>query len=132
MMEILTKTSVALQKASRRNKVTATIGKEDFYISSQAMEDLKLVIGMKLVFVVDMGRLYFYVARIDYAEGFILRIGSRLNVGMGKVSGRLLCKVLRERFPQLKLKNNACHPVRLSNTQINEFVTFEVLVDKKP
>jgi hypothetical protein len=51
---------------------------------------------------------------------------------MGKVSGRLLCRVLRDKIPVLKMKNNGCHPLRLSNTQINACVTFEVMVDKKP
>ena len=130
-MEVLTRKSVDIKKANKRNKITATVGKDSFFISSMAMTHFKLAFGMKLIFVVDSGRLYFYIANQNESEGFVLRIGSKANVAMGKVSGTMLCKVLREKFPTLKIKNNACHPLRLSTTQINCCVTFEVLVDKK-
>jgi hypothetical protein len=131
-MEILTKDAKALQKVSKRNAVQVSICKDTIYISSQAVEDFKFEFGIKIVFVVDMGRLYFFIAKDGQAGGFKLGIASNYGVKAGKICSRLLCKVLHERFPLLLKNGNRTHPVRFSNTQINECLTFEILVNKKP
>jgi hypothetical protein len=129
-MEILTKAAKAFVKYDRRRKVTICITDKRIYISEQAMKDFALTMDHKLVFVVDIGRLYFYIAPKESTEGFGITRGSTKCAGM--VNSEMLCKTLWERFPTLKTPSNRTHPVRFSNTKINECLTFEILIDKKP
>jgi hypothetical protein len=130
-MEILNRTSKEVVKRSFKNKVTVTFTNGRMYVSKQAMTDFMLKVGCNLVFVIDLGRLYFYVSKAGSEEGFPLCYSGIESKGIGCVNSGMLIRTITDRFPILKVKDRKTHPVRFSNTQINECLTFEILIDKK-
>lgn len=132
-MEFISKKSKSIRDIDERRQPTVSVCPEFLYFSSKAMSDFKLSIGSKLVFVIDMGRLYFYIAKKKEDEGFNLRVGdANTKPPGGKCCGRKLVNVLKERFPTMRGKQSKKYPIRFSNTQINECLTFEILIDKHP
>jgi len=131
-MEILTRTSKSVVKKDEKSRITATICDEEIIFSGKALREFNIKPGTRLVFVIDVGRLYFYLAKKDSDEGFELKEQiNKEGYKYGRIQGVRLIRVLRERFPSLKAKSNRKHIVRFSNTQINECLTFEILVDKR-
>jgi hypothetical protein len=133
-MEILTPESGSVVKKGEKSKPTITICKEEILLSGRLIREFNIKIGSKLVFVADVGRLYFYIAKRSTDDGFTVKAQVSPNTGVefGRVQGVRLCRVLRERFPELKKKGNNKHLAKFCTTQINECLTFEVLIDKKP
>jgi hypothetical protein len=110
----------------RQVLVSFSMTERIIYFSKGAMEEFVLKAGMRLTFVVDVGRLYFYISDKE-KEGFFLSLTRHLS---GQVASKLLVKTLYEKLPQIK-RNGPRFGLRVSNIRINDCATFEILIDKK-
>ena len=127
-MEIINPSSVKKAISDGRHQVFVSfIGcGSGLHFSKGAMEDFLLTEGMRLVFAIDLGRLYFYITD-KKDEGFKIYDNSRHG---GHLFGRVLINTIHSRLPSTK-KKGMRFPVRASNTRINDCATFEILIDKK-
>ena len=62
-MEIITPDSISIDKKGDKAKPTVTICEEEILLSGKLLREFNIKLGSKLVFVVDIGRLYFYIAK---------------------------------------------------------------------
>lgn len=125
-MEILKPSSKALSDKHLKRKIFAMFApnKDVIALTYGTMQTFVLVPGMKLTFVIDLGRLYFYLVGKD-EEGFVISKG---NHGGGLICSKLLIRTIESRLPQVK-RNGPRFEVRISNTRINDCATFEILID---
>jgi len=128
-MEIIRNNKKTLARYEEKRKIAVSIKAGYIRIFEQAMTDLKLKVGMRVVFVIDIDRLYFYLAKTEDEEGFL--ITAQNGSSAGKICCTRLIRLLLKRFPFLGHKNNDTHPIRLSNTQLNSSLTFEILLNKE-
>jgi hypothetical protein len=126
MMEILKPSSKALQAYHDKKASFVSIKPERIFISAWAMREFALTYAMRLVFVIEVGRLYFYVARGD-EEGFKI---TKENCRAGSVRGILLVKTIFARLPAVS-HNGPRFNLRVSHTRINDCATFEILIDQR-
>lgn len=96
------------------------------YLSKGAMKDFLLADKMKLTFVIDVGRLYFYINKDD-KTGFPIFIDEHQG---GRIFSRLLVVTIYTKLPSAK-RNGPKFNVRYSNTRINDCATFEILIHNK-
>jgi hypothetical protein len=82
--------------------------------------------GRRLTFVIDVGRLYFYVSDKE-GDGFMI---SNCSNGGGTIISKTLVKHIYSSLPIVK-RNGPRFNIRLSNTRINDSATFEILIHQK-
>jgi hypothetical protein len=130
-MELLTPSAKPVKEAHHKKLIYVSFrkgGKDTIglCLTSALMRSFVLRCGMRLTFVVDVGRLYFYLSPKG-ADGFLLTKGKNESA---IISSRLLVRTIYERLPAAK-RNGTRYPVRVSNTRINDCATFEILLDKQ-
>lgn len=128
-MEIINPVSRSKALSTGRDQVFASLrsdGKTMFFTKG-AMDRFLLKDGMRLVFAVDIGRLYFYITK-EKNEGFLL--WGDVKKGYGLVCSILLIKTIRSRLPDVS-RNGPRLGIRVSNTRINDCATFEIIVDRR-
>jgi hypothetical protein len=130
-MEILNPSTKSIRETHNKSLIYVSFRKNlnesvGLCFTSALMRNFALQIGMRVTFVVDVGRLYFYLSPKG-ADGFLITKGKHDS---GIISSRLLTRTIYQRLPAAK-RNGSKYPVRVSTTRINECATFEILLEKQ-
>lgn len=127
-MEILTPNTSKVKEQHDRSQVFVSFrgNGSGMHISKEAMRQFVLKADMRVTFVIDIDRLYFYLSSKE-ADGFVISKGRHES---GVICSRLLVRRIYERLPPAK-KNGTRYGVRVSNTRINECATFEILLHQR-
>lgn len=127
-MEILNPYSEKLKERHDKSQVFISFRTKEtgLSFSKAAMSQLILKPGIRITFVIDIDRLYFYIAKKE-GDGFLLTEGRHEG---GIISSRLLVRHIYARLPAAK-RNGTRYGIRLSQTQINDCITFEILLNNR-
>lgn len=127
-MEILNPSSKVIEKYNGKNQEFISFVKNEMglFFSKTAMKRFVLQPETRLTFVIDVDRLYFYISK-KKNDGFVLKA---YRHDSGLICSKMLVRYIYNRLPLVK-RNGPRFQFKLSPVQINDCITFEILIHQK-